>query len=435
MKSYGIGEVCRLLDIKPHVLRYWETVVDLLAPGKTAGGRRHYSESDLRLLYRLKHLVVHKGLSPESAGKVVWEERTGSAANLQVISESIRETLVSIREHFAAEADSRSKAMLRVRRLGRPSEFVPRREVRGYTYLDVPFLTRALERLPRLSGAPEPVSWPTVEPSAREAITRACGRGLCVDGSRAADNGDDAVMYLLCAAGVTYLIATSEWTAQLSDFALLMYEASLRVGVCPSIRVYSPPWSAPRVAAAAARFPRGLVRVVEAPVLPVIYDNCPVADQEGRLLVTTGADVMLAAALEGASAAAFEAGGNAGGGSLLYAPEAALLDKPRRLAAQIADYLHRRPAGPVLFCRRLRSHGLYALTGSTIVSPAALSTFAQALVLAPAAPAPLKIGSAGDDRNDTGPMDDKRGEGYHVFRAVLNQRCETGAVLIEEGSA
>jgi len=24
MKRLGIGEICRLLDIKPHILRYWE---------------------------------------------------------------------------------------------------------------------------------------------------------------------------------------------------------------------------------------------------------------------------------------------------------------------------------------------------------------------------------------------------------------------------
>ena len=33
---YSIGEVCELTDLKPHVLRYWESQFKFLSPAKTA---------------------------------------------------------------------------------------------------------------------------------------------------------------------------------------------------------------------------------------------------------------------------------------------------------------------------------------------------------------------------------------------------------------
>ena len=35
---YSIGEVCELTDLKPHVLRYWETQFPALTPTKNKGG-------------------------------------------------------------------------------------------------------------------------------------------------------------------------------------------------------------------------------------------------------------------------------------------------------------------------------------------------------------------------------------------------------------
>ena len=39
-KLYKIGEVCRVADVQPYVLRYWETEFPPLAPNKSGGGQR-----------------------------------------------------------------------------------------------------------------------------------------------------------------------------------------------------------------------------------------------------------------------------------------------------------------------------------------------------------------------------------------------------------
>jgi DNA-binding transcriptional MerR regulator len=81
MRRLGIGEVCRLLDIKPHVLRYWEEEISFLEPEKNAGGRRMYGDREMNLLYRLKYLIVEKRLTVEGAKIALLEEMAGPHGN------------------------------------------------------------------------------------------------------------------------------------------------------------------------------------------------------------------------------------------------------------------------------------------------------------------------------------------------------------------
>ena len=43
---YSIGEVCGITDLKPHVLRYWESQFPVLKPTKNAAGNRVYRRRD-----------------------------------------------------------------------------------------------------------------------------------------------------------------------------------------------------------------------------------------------------------------------------------------------------------------------------------------------------------------------------------------------------
>ena len=44
---YSIGEVCTLTELKPHVLRYWESQFKPLNPAKNRSGNRVYSRRDV----------------------------------------------------------------------------------------------------------------------------------------------------------------------------------------------------------------------------------------------------------------------------------------------------------------------------------------------------------------------------------------------------
>lgn len=74
MENYSIGEVCRLLGVKAHILRYWEQELPLLSPRKDAFGKRIYLENDLHVLFRIRYLVQEEKLTLEGVNLRLWRE-------------------------------------------------------------------------------------------------------------------------------------------------------------------------------------------------------------------------------------------------------------------------------------------------------------------------------------------------------------------------
>ena len=66
-----IGEVSEALDIKPHVLRYWEQQFALLKPMKRSGGRRYYRPSDVEMVEAINRLVNEEGYTLKGAEAVL----------------------------------------------------------------------------------------------------------------------------------------------------------------------------------------------------------------------------------------------------------------------------------------------------------------------------------------------------------------------------
>jgi DNA-binding transcriptional MerR regulator len=66
-----IGEVSEALDIKPHVLRYWEAQFPLLKPLKRSGGRRYYRPADVALVQTIDRLVNREGYTLKGAEAVL----------------------------------------------------------------------------------------------------------------------------------------------------------------------------------------------------------------------------------------------------------------------------------------------------------------------------------------------------------------------------
>ena len=62
-KYFSIGEVASLCNVKPHVLRYWETEFPQLSPSKRRGNRRYYQANDVMLVSKIKFLLYEKGFT------------------------------------------------------------------------------------------------------------------------------------------------------------------------------------------------------------------------------------------------------------------------------------------------------------------------------------------------------------------------------------
>jgi len=76
---FRIGEVCDLIKVQPHVLRYWETEFPMLAPQKNRAGQRVYRRKDVEMVLRIRDLLYEEKFTIAGAKKRLLDEsRAGS---------------------------------------------------------------------------------------------------------------------------------------------------------------------------------------------------------------------------------------------------------------------------------------------------------------------------------------------------------------------
>ena len=80
-KYFRIGEVSELLQLEPHVIRYWESEFHSIRPTKSNTGHRVYRRKDVELLVRIKELLHHERYSIKGAKRKLQEERSNSGAS------------------------------------------------------------------------------------------------------------------------------------------------------------------------------------------------------------------------------------------------------------------------------------------------------------------------------------------------------------------
>jgi DNA-binding transcriptional MerR regulator len=83
-KLYKIGEVCKLADLQPYVLRYWETEFPQLSPNKSGGGQRLYTRPELDTILRIKELLYKEGFTIAGAKKKLEQEMNEPVAPASV---------------------------------------------------------------------------------------------------------------------------------------------------------------------------------------------------------------------------------------------------------------------------------------------------------------------------------------------------------------
>lgn len=71
---YRIGDVSRMTDVKPFVLRYWETEFPMLEPVKSPRGHRLYRQEDVDMVLRIKRLLYDEGFTIAGARRHLREQ-------------------------------------------------------------------------------------------------------------------------------------------------------------------------------------------------------------------------------------------------------------------------------------------------------------------------------------------------------------------------
>lgn len=77
---YTISEVAALTDVKPHVLRYWESEFPSLKPRKTRTGARRYRQPDIDEILAIKHLLYEEGYKIAGAVKMRRQRKKAGSA-------------------------------------------------------------------------------------------------------------------------------------------------------------------------------------------------------------------------------------------------------------------------------------------------------------------------------------------------------------------
>jgi len=70
---FKIGEVSKLADVAPHVLRYWESEFSSIKPKRAGSKQRLYRRKDVELILVIKNLLHQQGYTIAGAKKLISE--------------------------------------------------------------------------------------------------------------------------------------------------------------------------------------------------------------------------------------------------------------------------------------------------------------------------------------------------------------------------
>lgn len=101
-RLYKIGEVCRLADVQPYVLRYWETEFPSLAPNKSGGGQRLYTRREIDIILRIKQLLYSEGFTIAGAKKKLEAEGETQPAAAAPPAKDMQKALRKVKEELTA---------------------------------------------------------------------------------------------------------------------------------------------------------------------------------------------------------------------------------------------------------------------------------------------------------------------------------------------
>jgi len=100
---FRIGEVARIVGVKPYVLRYWESEFSGVRPGKSRSNQRLYRRKDVEKLLKIKDLLHARRYTIEGARQFLKvQEEPGddellSPRQLKRLRQ-VRETLVDLKK-------------------------------------------------------------------------------------------------------------------------------------------------------------------------------------------------------------------------------------------------------------------------------------------------------------------------------------------------
>jgi len=94
---FRIGEVSKILNIEPYVIRYWETEFKTVKPVRTKSAQRLYRKKDVQELLAIRELLYAQRFTINGAKKQLFKMRGELEPE---IKESEREKLIRIKREL-----------------------------------------------------------------------------------------------------------------------------------------------------------------------------------------------------------------------------------------------------------------------------------------------------------------------------------------------
>jgi DNA-binding transcriptional MerR regulator len=95
-RFFRIGEVSRIIGVKPYVLRYWETEFPTLRPKRADSRQRIYQREDIETIREIKKLLYEEKLTIEGVRKRLKAVKKGSAMSPDSLLKEVKEELKQI---------------------------------------------------------------------------------------------------------------------------------------------------------------------------------------------------------------------------------------------------------------------------------------------------------------------------------------------------
>jgi DNA-binding transcriptional MerR regulator len=95
---FKIGEVAKLVGVKPHVIRYWETEFPSLTPKKNPSGQRIYVKGDIEAIVEIKNLLYNERYTISGARQMLDRQKEGASENPSATNRTRVEALTGLKE-------------------------------------------------------------------------------------------------------------------------------------------------------------------------------------------------------------------------------------------------------------------------------------------------------------------------------------------------
>ncbi len=101
-RYYSIGEVAKLFDVNPSLIRFWESEFDVLQPKKNRKGNRLFTQEDIENLKIIYHLVKEKGFTLNGAKDEMKKNPNELKDQQKVVQalEKLKSFLIDMKDHL-----------------------------------------------------------------------------------------------------------------------------------------------------------------------------------------------------------------------------------------------------------------------------------------------------------------------------------------------